>query len=765
MYIRSFSGLTAIGSLLLLSLSAGAQLEKPPADLLPNVPANFTRFVMPNQPEVAQLFNRYTWYFWNNRVYNSNVMFYQEYMTMADMWLNDAVDSRRKITIQAAHRDDLATTLLHRSGYVHTQQCFSHGDDWGWPFPLWEQSQAYIPGDPNSIYQKNTTFGWCFQTKVPDWWIDGPYLLYWQGLQGECLGESATRKWELTDLQSEGISEEKWQLKATGPNPTITSPSDVQLQAYQCPYMQIRWLRDVPKGQNPKAVIEWMRVGDKSFSADRRIEFDAQSEPTELEKQIGYIGTDTIMGPTEHTWHSIIPMFKHPKWLGKIARFRIRLAPDSEQAKFQIDSIFSAYDTRHTINNPLFVMGSWNVFRWTGDLDFLRKQIDRMRMACKYQMEQMGGLKYGHIRNTWPGHDGLPGWGVDNKKLGKRVIYGGHGIGNCYYDVMPFGWDDAYATNQYYGMLITMERIERLIAQHPEWKMPHRVKFYTPGFLAKHAAKVKQTANKLFWNDKAGRFIGSIDKDGVRRDYGFTFVNQDSIWYDIATPQHARQIMDWITGKRIVAGDTSQGADIFRFEFGPRTSTKRNIDWYGQGWFYPESIPWGGQIQHGGAVLGFEFYDLWARMKVYGIDNAWQQFARIAKYEKAVMAAGGYRKYYADGTKGSTLQGGGPPGGIGIDYEFLESAVLPAFIVNGFLGINPDGQNLLIKPNLPKACPSIGIRKMRYRNCTWNIQADGSQITVELLDKPSQPVSVCWYQGGKLKSHSFKTPGLVKLKR
>ncbi len=765
MRFRICSCLATIATLLMTVHPTWAQMAKPPADLLPDVPASFTRFVMPNQPEVAQLFNRYTWYFWNSRVYNNNVMFYQEYMTMADMWLNEAIDPRRKISIQDARRDDLATSLIHRSGYVHTQQHYSHANDWGWVFPLWQQSQVFTPGDPTNIYQKNTTYGWCFQNTIPPWWIDGAYLVTWPGLQQDAYGESATRKWELSDLKSSGIQEERWHLESTGPNPTITSPADVQLQAFQCPYLQIRWLRELPSGQNPKAVIEWMRVGDKQFSSERSVQFDAVSETTELEKQIGFIATDTIMGTWETTWHSIVPMFKHPKWNGKITRFRIRLSPGSEQAKFQIDSIFTCYDTRHSINNPLFVMGSWNVYRWSGDLDFLRKQVDRMRIACKYQMEQMGGLKYNHIRNTWPGHDGLPGWSVDDTKPGKRVIHGGNGIGNNYYDLVPFGWDDAYATSQYYAMLKTMEKVERLVAKHPEWKIQKRVIFYSPDFLAKHAAQVKQTANKLFWNDKTGRFIGSISKDGKRHDYGFTFVNQDAIWYDIASPEHAREIMDWITGKRIVAGDTSQGTDIYRFEFGPRATTKRNVEWYGQGWYYPEQIPWGGQIQDGGAVLGFAFYDLWARMKVYGIDNAWQQFERIANYEKAVIAAGGYRKFYADGTKGTTMQGGGQPGGIGVDQEFLESAVLPAFIVNGFLGIEPDGENLVIKPRLPKACPTIGIQKMRYRGCTWNIQADGSQIIVELLDKPSQPISVCWHKGSKLMSHTFKAPGLVRLIR
>jgi len=40
--------------------------------------------------------------------------------------------------------------------------------------------------------------------------------------------------------------------------------------------------------------------------------------------------------------------------------------------------------------------------------------------------------------------------------------------------------------------------------------------------------------------------------------------------------------MDWIGGKRLVQGDTSQGPDIYRWRFGPRATTLRNLDWYGK---------------------------------------------------------------------------------------------------------------------------------------------------------------------------------------
>ena len=49
---------------------------------------------------------------------------------------------------------------------------------------------------------------------------------------------------------------------------------------------------------------------------------------------------------------------------------------------------------------------------------------------------------------------------------------------------------------------------------------------------------------------------------------------------------------------------------------------------YFWGWSNPESVPWGNQVQDGGAVLGFSYHDLMARLKTAGPDDAWQRLAR-----------------------------------------------------------------------------------------------------------------------------------------
>jgi hypothetical protein len=234
--------------------------------------------------------------------------------------------------------------------------------------------------------------------------------------------------------------------------------------------------------------------------------------------------------------------------------------------------------------------------------------------------------------------------------------------------------------------------------------------------------------------------VACIDKNGNAHDYGFTFVNLDAIWYGIASDAHAQSIMGWLTGKRIVDRDTSTGPDIYHWRFGPRATTLRNLDWYGQGWTRPESIPWGGQVQDGGGVLGFAFYDYWACLHVLGPDAAWQHLAAMLSWENDVWAEGGYRKYYENGNHGSTLQGAGTAGGIGVDAEFWESSLIPSIVIGGFLGVRPSAEGLTIKPRLPQSCPEMGVSNLLYRGTRIDIKAAAKSIDVAVKDQPGDPI-------------------------
>ena len=127
-------------------------------------------------------------------------------------------------------------------------------------------------------------------------------------------------------------------------------------------------------------------------------------------------------------------------------------------------------------------------------------------------------------------------------------------------------------------------------------------------------------------------------------DYGFTFLNNEAVYHGFATEEQAKSIDDWIRGERMVAGDTSTGADIYHWRFGPRSTTLRNIDYYVWNWSAPESVPWGNQVQDGGSVLGWSYHDLMARLKTAGPDAAAARLAEASRPRARSARASSERK-------------------------------------------------------------------------------------------------------------------------
>ena len=87
---------------------------------------------------------------------------------------------------------------------------------------------------------------------------------------------------------------------------------------------------------------------------------------------------------------------------------------------------------------------------------FMMREFDTRSRKCVY--------------TTWPGHEGRAA-GM-RRVGGKNVVVRGEGIGNNYWDILPFGGLDAYATVHYYDAVRVLAAIEREIQEHPEWQIP-----------------------------------------------------------------------------------------------------------------------------------------------------------------------------------------------------------------------------------------------------------------------------------------------------
>ncbi|MGB4257537.1 MAG: glycosyl hydrolase family 65 protein [Phycisphaerae bacterium] len=656
------------------SLMSGLSFAAGPAGA-PVIPDDFPRFVVPGREKEMDSLRRLFWLHWQPA--RPLIPLWDEWMPMSTLWpaMGSGPELRKMRTRWAA---SLAGRAINAEGYVHTHQHDGLAHSEGWPFPLWMQAGG---------------IGWHFRGT---------------GIQGYDGPAATPEGWKLEGGKADEIGPKGWEIELTEAGATATTPP-FAIDARISPWLRLNWWAQGVEGAN--CYVEWTTREEPEFSPARRAYFSPAGGSRRLNTDV----TET---------RTMIRVHHLPGWKGTITRLRIGF-DNAGPAKVVVKSFHTACDTRHNINNSNFIRACHDYFVWSADYTFLRGQIGRIRTAMRFMMREFDTRQRKCVYTTWPGHEGRSGIRYVD---GKKKVIPGEGIGSNYWDLLPFGGEDALATIYYYDALLDLAELEELIAKHPEWNVATGADAFDPADLRAHAREVRDYGTKRFWNEKTGRF-GTVDLDGRFYDFGFTFLNNEAVYYGFATPEQARSIHAWLSGARIVEGDTSQGADIYHWRFGPRSTTKRNIDYYFWGWVDPESIPFGNQVQDGGGVLGFSFHDLMARLMTAGPDDAARRLGEICAWFDETQAAGGYRAYYSDPAKG-TLQGGNVPGGLGLDKEFFESILVPQVMLYGFLGFKPTADGCVISPRLPADWPSLTITRIHLHDHVLDISAAGKVITV-----------------------------------
>lgn len=373
------------------------------------------------------------------------------------------------------------------------------------------------------------------------------------------------------------------------------------------------------------------------------------------------------------------------------------------------------YDTRHFDTNARFILACARFYQWTGDKAFLRSQASRLRAAMRYQLEMLQG------------NSGLI-------VAASKDVTGRHqAIGNNYWDITPFGHLDAYANAVWYASLGAMKTIDRALGTNP---------------LADYdrlRTLCHERYDELFWNGNAGRYIGCIDVDGERHDYGFTFVNLEAMFYGLGSVENARRIYRWME-----TGVTSSGRpDTYsKFVFAPRANTIHNPMW-GPG--APESdrssavkpwwmfgwtgTPYGEQCQDGGAIFYTSFFDLMARQKNLGPDNAWKRFTEIlARYRMPDRLCGGAPLYRGERPQQED------PGAVGLDLPFPESGLVPCYLLYGVIGVDATDAGLRIAPTLPKALPFAAVHGLSWRGASLSVRVTRTTVTVTGTARDRKPI-------------------------
>lgn len=580
-------------------------------------------------------------------------------------------------------RHKLHARQMDVDGYVSTHQHAGAAHQAGWPFPFWSQAGG---------------IGFHFSM------VNIPYLL-----QNGLKPVQSTEGWEFSKCGIQSLDDQTGlALSLKEPGAQIASPT-FNVSPFVAPFIG----------------LEWSAEGLKDSDQPRLIaEFGNSTDDISVALETSF----TPVLNSDGTRFTMIPLGRRAPQASRLMRLRIDFG-NTAPATVTVKSLFTAVDSRHNINNVSYVMGCIDYARWTRDLAFLRQELPRIRRALTYAIDEFNVEEAGCVYTRWVGHDGRPGF--IRLPEGPKVMLRGHGIGSNYWDLLPFGNRDTLATIYTYAALRRMAELEADILKHPEWNLPLGPERLDPFLLARLADRVQKTAQQIFWNPQTGRFVACVDTSGEHHDYGYTFVNLEAIHYGLASEEQAKQILAWIDGQRFVSGDTSQGDDIYHFRFAPRASTRRNIDWYMFAWNDPEAIPWGGQVQDGGAVLGFSYHDIMARLRVRGPDDSWRRLSAIAQWFDDVQNAGGYRKYYTDPSQG-TLQGGGTAGGLGLDYEFVESVMVPGAIIDGFAGLNPTVDAIHINPQLPSSWSKLTIPNLQIHGHVIDVKVGRDTVLLKI---------------------------------
>ena len=634
--------------------------------------------------------------------------------TLWDPWLPQAVlwpavgPSGSADAMRAFTRASLLGRRIDGEGYVATQQHrgLAHSD--GWPFPLWQQAAGV---------------GWHFSVLHDVF-----------GVQNGEVPTTSLAGWEFAGLEAGAIDPAAGlSLKFVADHATVTTPG-FRVASTSAPFVRVEWsVKKRPEAA--RAALEWATEESPRFGPERRVEVALPAESDGMR-------------------FTMIPIYRHPGYGGTLTRLRFNL-DQASGAGIVLKSVITACDSRHPINNPIYLQACADYVDWTNDLGFLQANIDRMRKALRFALDEFAVRQNHCVVVPWVGHDGRSGLTIGPDR--KKQIHVGRGIGNNYWDILPFGGKDFQATLYMFHSLKRMADMERIAASHPEWSVGGGGRF-DPTDLDRLAGEIRKESGKLFWNDRTGRFVGWIDCDGKAYDYGFTMPNCEAIHLGLATPDQARSIVDWLDGKRTVAGDTSQGADIYHWRFAPRCTTRRNVETYFWAWSNPEDIPFGDQIQDGGAVLGWSYFDLMARIETNGPDDAWQRLKAILAWYDEVRHAGGYRKYYATPGRG-TLQGSGTPGGLGLDAEFLESVLVPQVMLYGFMGTTPRPGGLSINPRLPVDWPELTITGVHVQDRVVDLKATQNSVEVRNVRGETGATLKLWLLHGRWKGELLGADG------
>lgn len=558
-----------------------------------------------------------------------------------------------------------------------------------------------------------------------------------------------TEGWEVSGADSAVVSSGFYTIQSQGAEIIeIISPdfSDEPIETYHSPFLEVDLsffdTKNIGTTDIDDIYIYWQTEGDETFTSEKCVSrADWATRANE-----GGITTN---------WrsHMFFPLYQHPEWgLDKnVTRIKIEIRAQEDKyfkGNFNLNFVRGNYDSRQANNNSIYLTTGKLDYQYTGNVEFLEENLSNYRRAMQFMLTHLQGEEGLLDQEYFVGHDGV------------NEI--GHGIGTGYWDILSSPQVSFYANMFFYKALDAMEYLERaaekegIVQEMPEVDNPTntgKIQYQeTAESLNALKNEVKENLRKNvadggFWDPEKGRFIEGVDAYGSIIDYGYTMYNLEAIELGIATEEQAESILSWINGDRIIESDTAKGKTgdglnlgIYDFEFAPRTSTLINT--YHYFWQGIGDTSFGASVQNGGAVMFVSYYDLLARISTRGADDAYARlkeiqtwYNKVEEYAKNAGVGEGlpntqfYRVYYE--ALGIPMQGANTSGGIGLDIEFLESAMLYATVPFGFFGLEADLDTMNVAPELPSSLDWWKLENLAFHGVRYDLTIGDGFVEVD----------------------------------
>ena len=538
-------------------------------------------------------------------------------------------------------------------------------------------------------------------------------------------------------------------------NAIVYEATGLSYSSYNAPFIELRLLIEDPDKVITDFAIEW-KTGDVWYSV-------TQSE---------YANNPYDMPNATGMYRSYFPLYTHLNYgagevvygddnssAKTITGLRVVLLANNTTSNVTVglDYVRATADSRHSVNGPKYIISLNEYAANHNDLGLLAKNITRARKAMLFQLKPLQGV------------NGL----VNLSYLHRHDSY--EGAANNFWDIYPAGNLNMDANIYFYEALLALAEMEEVLAEKGisiaeeasiEWHDLNGAKqtatyAETADSLRALAETVKTNIQNTFYNTTTGRFAWSVrDVDskggktaGSLMDYGFTEINLRAIEAGIATDTQANSIMQWISGTRTVNGDKVSGGGIYEQPFAPVTTTVDNKKYYIDGsylssvvesdftkFYYDEKF--GVLCQDGGTIMHVSYYDLLARAKVLGVDNAYTRMTAIKDWFVTVQAknpntastgwADFFKNYY---TASGALQGGESQGKYGLQDEFKEAVMVMATAPKIFLGLEAHYDTLTIAPNLGSNLTYFGMENLSFGGNVYGCRATKNSITLSGINR------------------------------